>query len=134
MMNPVVHFELPGQDMERMKAFYEKAFGWKLDQLGQEMGNYVMVQTSDTRDDGFPTEPGRINGGFYQKTDANPHPSVVIGVEDIQQHVKIVKDAGGKILVEPAMIPGVGMFASFEDPEGNKLSILQPLDMTQVSA
>lgn len=134
MMNPVVHFELPAQDRERMKAFYEKAFGWKMTQLGEEMGNYVMATTSETRPDGFPTEPGRINGGLYDKTADAPHPSVVIGVEDVQHHVKIVKDAGGKILSEPMMIPGVGMFFSFEDTEGNRLSVIQPVDMTQVTA
>lgn len=134
MMNPVVHFELPGKDMERMKAFYQKAFGWKLNQLGQEMGNYVMATTSETKPDGFPTEPGRINGGLYEKNDNQPHPSVVIGVEDIQKHVQIVKDAGGTMVTEPMMIPGVGMYALFDDTEGNRCSIIQPLDMTQVSA
>lgn len=133
MMNPVVHFELPGQDMDRMKAFYEKTFGWKLDQLGQEMGNYVMARTSETKPDGFPTEPGRINGGLYPNPGTDK-PSVVIGVEDVQHHVKVVKDAGGKILNEPMMIPGVGMYASFEDTEGNRLSILQPLDMPRTDA
>ncbi len=134
MMNPVVHFELPGTDMERMKKFYGEAFGWQLNQLGAEMGHYVMAQTSETKPDGFPTEPGRINGGLYQKTDDAPHPSVVIGVEDVQHHVKKVEEAGGTILTPPMMIPGVGMFASFQDTEGNRLSILQPVDMAQVSA
>jgi len=134
MMNPVVHFELPGEDMERMKSFYEKTFGWKLNQLGPEMNNYVTAQTSETKADGFPTEPGRINGGLYQKTKDNNLPSVVIGVEDIQHHVKKVEEAGGTILAQPMMIPGVGMFASFKDPEGNILSMLQPLDMAQVHA
>jgi len=134
MMNPVVHFELPGTDMERMKKFYGEAFGWQLNQLGAEMGNYVMATTSETKPDGFPTEPGRINGGLYQKTADAPHPSVVIGVEDVQHHVKKVEEAGGTILTQPMMIPGVGMFASFQDTEGNRLSILQPLDMTAASA
>lgn len=134
MMNPVVHFELPGTDMERMKKFYGEAFGWQLNQLGAEMGNYVMATTSETKPDGFPTEPGRINGGLYQKTADAPHPSVVIGVEDVQHHVKKVEEAGGTILTQPMMIPGVGMFASFKDTEGNRLSILQPLDMTPASA
>ena len=29
-MNPVVHFELPYDDRERIARFYQSAFGWKL--------------------------------------------------------------------------------------------------------
>ena len=28
-MDPVVHFELPAEDRERMAAFYTTAFGWQ---------------------------------------------------------------------------------------------------------
>lgn len=83
-MNPVVHFEMPAEDRSRMVAFYTKAFGWQAQQLGPEMGNYVVVQTSETGDDGFPKKPGMINGGFFQKSEDNRHPSVVISVDDIR--------------------------------------------------
>jgi hypothetical protein len=74
---------------------------------------------------------GAINGGFYQKTEdpISNHPSVVIAVDDINNTVKKIKNAGGKVLNEPMDIPGVGSYASFIDTEGNRLSILQPLDM-----
>ena len=36
-------------------------------------------------------------------------------------------DAGGQVLGEPMDIPGVGRYVSFLDPEGNRVSILQPL-------
>ena len=38
-MNPVVHFEMPYDDRERMATFYQSAFGWQTQMLGQEMGN-----------------------------------------------------------------------------------------------
>ena len=38
--NPVVHFEMGYFDNERMKKFYETTFGWQLQQMGAEMGNY----------------------------------------------------------------------------------------------
>ncbi len=46
-MNPVVHFEMPAEDRKRMSEFYAKVFGWKIQQLGQEMGNYMVVSTSE---------------------------------------------------------------------------------------
>ena len=37
-MDPVVHFELPADDRERIAAFYTAAFGWDVQMLGPEMG------------------------------------------------------------------------------------------------
>jgi uncharacterized protein len=135
--NPVVHFEMGYKDRERMVKFYETAFGWKTQSMGPDMGNYVVAQTAETDDNGMVQEKGAINGGFYEKTD-NPlsqAPSVVVSVQDIQAAVKAVEDAGGKILggmdpkgehtMEPQMIPGVGLWISAQDTEGNRFSILQ---------
>jgi len=43
--------------------------------------------------------------------------------------MKRVRDAGGNILGEPVEIPGVGHYVSFTDTEGNRASLLQPLNM-----
>ncbi len=137
-MNPVTHFEMGYLDRERMKKFYEAAFGWKMQQLGAEMGNYVVAHTAETDDNGMIKTPGAINGGFYQKTDdpSSHAPSVVIAVPDIHAAIKNVQDSGGTILgamdesggrsMEPVMIPGVGLWISIQDTEGNRVSILQP--------
>lgn len=126
-MNSVVHFELPGDDQKRMSEFYAKVFGWKNTQLGAEMDNYVMTQTTETDEkSGFPKKPGAINGGLYKRSNNEQRPSIVIEVDDVYEHVEKIKAAGGKIVAEPMEIPGVGMYASFVDTEGNTLSILQP--------
>jgi len=136
--NPVVHFEMGYFDSARMKKFYETAFGWQLQQMGPEMGNYIVAQTAETDDKGMVKTPGTINGGFYQKIDdpLSHAPSVVIAVQDIQSAMKAVEAGGGKILgamnesggisMEPMMIPGVGLWISFQDPENNRVSLLQP--------
>jgi uncharacterized protein len=65
-MNPVVHFEMPAEDRNRMAVFYQEAFGWKTQMLGPEMGEYVVVTTAES--DAKPGAPaGAINGGFYLK-------------------------------------------------------------------
>jgi predicted enzyme related to lactoylglutathione lyase len=127
--NPVVHFELPAENRERMRAFYEKTFGWKTQQLGPEMADYITVTTTETDDNRMVKTPGTINGGFYQKhaveADAQ-HPSVVIAVDNIEESMEQVKTNGGTIHGFPVDIPGVGKFVAFTDTEGNRLSILQP--------
>lgn len=130
-MNPVVHFEMPAEDKNRMVKFYSTVFGWQTQQLGPEMGEYVVVTTAESDETGRPKRGGAINGGFYQKTEdpISNHPSVVIAVDDINDAVRKIKSAGRKVLNEPMDIPGVGSYASFIDTEGNRVSVLQPLEM-----
>lgn len=135
--NPVVHFEMGYEDRGRMVKFYETAFGWKTQQMGPEMGNYVVAQTTETDENGMVQTKGAINGGFYAKTDSptSQAPSVVVSVDDIKAAMKAVEAAGGEILgsmdedgkqsSEPQEIPGVGLWISAKDTEGNRFSILQ---------
>lgn len=127
-MNPVVHFEMPYDDRERMAAFYRAAFGWQTQMLGAEMGHYVVAYTAETVD-GMVRTPGTINGGFFPRKPDWPaqHPSVVIAVQDIHAAMAQVTAAGGTVLGEPMEIPGVGPYVSFFDTEGNRASMLQPL-------
>ncbi len=127
-MDPVVHFEMPAEDRKRMAKFYANVFGWKMEMLGPEMGDYVLATTTEIGKNGRPKNPGAINGGFFPKSDDKPgqYPSVVIAVEDIKKHMKKVKKGGGKVLGEPMEIPGVGQYVSFMDTEGNRVSMLQP--------
>jgi uncharacterized protein len=46
-MNPVVHFEMPYDDRERMAKFYQSAFGWQMQMLGEDMGNYVLATDTE---------------------------------------------------------------------------------------
>jgi predicted enzyme related to lactoylglutathione lyase len=140
--SPVVHFEMGYEDKDRMCTFYETVFGWHTQKMGPEMGNYVLATTAESDEKtGRPKEPGSINGGFYKKTD-NPlshAPSVVMAVEDIHATMKTIEKSGGKILgamsstgtqsMEPQEIPGVGLWISAMDTEGNRISVLQPKGM-----
>jgi hypothetical protein len=130
-MNPVVHFEMPANDRMRMANFYSGVFGWKANVLGEEMGNYVVMHTCETDEKGMILRPGAINGGFYPTRDSTPPqaPSIVIAVDDLKESMKEITDSGGKVIGEPVEIPGVGSFVSFIDTEGNRASILKPLQM-----
>ena len=127
-MNPVVHFELPAEDRKRMSDFYSKVFGWQSQMLDETMGNYVIVTTSENDKYGRPKMPGTINGGFYPKIEDSSalYPSIVIAVESVNESIEEIINAGGNILNGPVEIPGFGMYVSFLDTEGNRISIIQP--------
>ncbi len=124
--NSVVHFEMPYKDIERVKAFYSKAFGWGMGDGGPEFGNYIVAETTETKD-GRPITPGTINGGFFDQADVAEarYPSIVISVDDVNEGMESVKKAGGEVLGEPVDIPGIGKYVSFHDTEGNRASLLQ---------
>jgi predicted enzyme related to lactoylglutathione lyase len=125
--NPVVHFEMPYKNSKRVTKFYNKVFGWKMDDAGEQMGNYIVAGTAETDENRMVKTPGTINGGFYSLTMApqSKAPSVVISVNDIKKAMKDIETAGGKLLGKPQNIPGIGLWVSFKDSEGNRVSILQ---------
>jgi predicted enzyme related to lactoylglutathione lyase len=53
------------------------------------------------------------------------YPSVVIGVDDIREAMQKVTEAGGKVLGQPMEIPGYGLYVSFFDTEGHRVSMMQ---------
>ena len=133
-MNPVVHFEMPAKNKARVKKFYEEVFGWTMQQMGPEMGNYVVAQTAETGENNMVKTPGTINGGFfdYQEKVGFNMPHLVISVDNLEASMKMVEEAGGRIIGGASGpgkiddIPGIGRYISFEDSEGNHVGMLQP--------
>lgn len=125
--NPVVHFEMPYKDAKRVSEFYSKAFGWSMNESGEEMSHYVVAHTAETDENQMVKTPGTINGGFYDlnQSQASKEPSVVISVADVKKAVEDIKAAGGEIIAEPQDITGIGLWVTFRDSEGNRVSILQ---------
>lgn len=60
--DPVVHFEMPSVDRKRMSKFYSKAFGWQMEMLGEDMGNYVIATTAAEVD-----KKGRPKKGWHDQ-------------------------------------------------------------------
>ncbi len=125
MPNRIVHFEIEASDRERAKQFYAQAFGWQLQQLGDDMGGYVVVSTGD------PQAPGGINGGIYSTPAGGTKElnafSCVVGVDDIDASMANVRSAGGEVLGDKMDIPGIGTFARCKDTEGNIFTMLEPI-------
>ena len=109
----------------RARNFYVQAFGWQMQQMGPEMGDYVVVTTGD------PKEPGGINGGIFitppgATKELNAY-SCVIAVENIDDAMASVKAAGGQLMDGKMDVPTIGTFVRCKDTEGNIFTMLQPL-------
>lgn len=126
--SPVVHFEMPAKDKERVAKFYSEAFGWQMNILGPEMGNYILAGTTPVDQNQMALNPGAINGGFFEYKDdeLNRAPHVVIQVENLDESIELVKKNGGEIKTDKMEIQGIGTYVSFKDSEGNIVGMLQP--------
>jgi predicted enzyme related to lactoylglutathione lyase len=122
-VDKVVHFEIPFEDKQRAMDFYGRCFGWQLQDM-PEM-NYVMANTVATGPDYRPTEPGAINGGLFQRPKEAPGPVIYVGVSSVDESIKKVQAAGGKVVTPKTPIPGMGAYARISDLEGNIIGLFE---------
>lgn len=120
MTNKVTMFEVPASDFKKAKEFYEKVFDWKVDLWGDEG---AMACTTPMDNDYNPVEPGGINGGFYKRKSKNDYPSIVVQTDSIDQTLKAIEGAGGKVVTPKHAIGEWGFMADFADLEGNVLAL-----------
>jgi predicted enzyme related to lactoylglutathione lyase len=122
-MAKVVHFEIPFDNKERAMRFYTESFGWRLTEMPQM--NYVMAQSVDVDDNQMPREPGAINGGLFQRPKEAPSPTIYVDVKSVDEAIKKVQAAGGKVVTPNTPIPGMGAYARVADTEGNVIGLFQ---------
>lgn len=111
MPNPFVHIEIRTRDMAKCKAFYQKVFDWQVN----EQPGYGLIDAGAPPAGGIFPAPPEVPLGV----------AVYVGVDSIEETVKKVRDAGGRIVVEKQEVPGMGWFTTFLDPEGNEMSLWQ---------
>ncbi len=110
--HPFVHIEISTADREASGKFYSELFGWHVEQ--QPEMNYAT----------FDTHEG-VGGGFNPVSDSNPAGlvTVYVGTDDINSTLAKAEKLGGKTYVPKSEIPGMGWFAIFTDPSGNKIGL-----------
>ncbi len=120
MKNKVVMFEIPSSDIRKAKQFYEAVFDWKVELWGDD-GAMALTTTADK--DYNPTEVGGINGGFYKRKSKDDHPSFGVETESIDQTIRVIEKAGGKVVTPKHAIGEWGFMADVADPEGNVMAL-----------
>ena len=113
MPNPVVHFEIMGNDKAALREFYSSAFGWTID-AGNPM-EYGMV---DTGGEG-------IGGGIDSEEDGSSAVVIYIEVADPAAALQQVKSAGGEVVQDVTVIPDMVTMARFRDPAGNVIGLVK---------
>jgi predicted enzyme related to lactoylglutathione lyase len=110
MVHSIVHFEIPADDVERARDFYQQLFGWQF-QAPQE--DYHLIETGE----------GGIGGGMMKRPVPEAGITIYISVESLDEYVAKVQSLGGTVVVPKTAVPTMGYFAQFLDTEGNALAI-----------
>lgn len=106
----VNHFEIPSADPAKSVEFFKNVFGWTFQQFGNE--EYWIAITGDEK------TPG-INGAIMKRKDPKQPLVNSIGVENLDETMKMIESSGGKIVVPKMAIPTVGWVCYFTDTDGN---------------
>ena len=115
-MNTIVHFDVPAENIQRAKTFYETVFDWEITRIPGPM-EYFNIATKDEQ--GNPS----IGGGMGERRDPRQQITNYIGVPSIDEYIQKVQDHGGKIAMQKTPIPGFGSLATFLDTEGNTVGL-----------
>lgn len=113
----VVHIEIPVADSKASAKFYESVFGWKM----QHMEEFDYTMWSDG---------GESGGGFVKLDDENAGGKILVYIDsdDIEADLKNITSGGGTVVKAKTEIPGMGWYAVFEDPSGNRVAIYKGMN------
>lgn len=115
MSNPVVHFEIGCKNSAKTVDFYRQLFGWKI----ETQGPAAMIDTGG----------GTGIMGHITALGHEPHNfvNVYAQVDNLQASLKRAEELGGKTMIPPQEVPGMGHFAWITDPEGTIFGLWKPL-------
>ncbi|HLA81495.1 MAG TPA: VOC family protein [Thermoleophilia bacterium] len=114
MGNPMFHWELMVNDVDKAIDFYSKVFDWEIDR--SSFPNYPLIKTG--------SNPG---GGILKKPEMVPNPALNIyfHTEDIEDTLTRATVTGATIVSAKTTIPGMGFWAIFADPDGTPIGVMQ---------
>ena len=110
----IVHVEFHVKEPKKVEKFYSSLFGWKFNPVpGMD---YSLFEAPS----GPPGGVGGLQPGNWEEGIIN-----YILVNSVDDHVKRIEKAGGKVLTPKMEVPGQGWFALFQDPAGTKMALWQ---------
>jgi len=113
----VTHFEIYGENIEKLAQFYRDLFDWKIEKAAGI--DYFRIDTGTTSGQA-------IGGGLLYRPIEGPRSWVhYVHVGSIDQTIEKVESLGGKIVRPKTAVPKTAWYTVVEDPEGNIFAVYQ---------
>jgi len=126
-MPTIVHFEIPSDDIEISRNFYNELFGWNIEKWTGSMPataegmEYWLLSTVDDKGN-------KALGGGMMKRQSPQQQGITnyFDVKSVQEYSAKVEQLGGKVISPKMPVPGMGYFAMCADTENNTFGIFEP--------
>lgn len=129
--NPIIHFEIPVDDIDRATSFYQDIFEWEITKMDMPVDSstggepYYSVKSVKTDDKGNTLDNG-INGGMMKRKISDQPFTNYIHVESIDDMLTKIQEKGGKVCMPKTSIgENMGYIALFIDTENNMMGLHQ---------
>ena len=121
MGQPVVHFEIVGQDGDALKRYYGELFGWNIN------SDNPMDYGTIAREENLAPDGSGIGGGVAGGPPGyGGHLTFYVAVDDCEAALAKAEELGGTRVMGPDPIPGMNLtIGQFTDPEGHLVGVLQ---------
>jgi catechol 2,3-dioxygenase-like lactoylglutathione lyase family enzyme len=134
MMRVVDHVALSVHDLDRERAFYLQVFDMREEgsgQFGEGRIRMVLLRSPDGMGIELVAAAGSRPRPVRDLADAagvRGYAHVGIAVDDLEESLRQVVDAGGRVVSEPApaSLRPTMRFAVVADPDGNLIELVQP--------
>jgi predicted enzyme related to lactoylglutathione lyase len=110
-MPTLCHFEIPADDIKKIRTFYSRLFDWEMKRTELE-NEYWIFKTKKLNG-----EKG-VSGAIEKQHSPQQAITCCFCVESIEEYSAKIKELGGEVFVEKSAVPGRGYYAYCLDPEG----------------
>ena len=111
----LTHLEIPADDPDRARDFYQRLFGWSF----QEMPGYAGYHLFTT-----PVGEEGMGGAIGKRGESAPEKlRPYVWVDSIDATLPLVEESGGTVVEAKAEVPGQGWYAVLADTEGNEVAL-----------
>ena len=122
-MPTIVYFQIPADDIERSKKFYNELFGWKIDKSPEAntpkgMENWTVTTTDHNGNEA-------LGGGMSKRQMPQQQITNFIDVKSVDEYSSKVERLGGKVISPKMAVPGMGYMAVCTDTENNGFGIFE---------
>ena len=115
----LTHLEIPADDPDRARDFYQRLFGWSF----QEMPGYAGYHLFTT-----PVGQEGMGGAIGKRGESAPEAlRTYVHVDSVDAALQRAVELGGSIVEPKADVPGQGFYGIFRDTEANELAVWESL-------
>ena len=117
MEHSITHFEIYGDDPQRVAEFYGQIFGWRVEQM-PGLGYWRIFPQAN--------EAGPLHGGVTRRALSGLNGWLLyVNVASLDETVELVQQLGGSVIRKKAAIPKVAWVTIVADPANNIFGVWQ---------